>query len=228
MQTDALHDSPVADAESKNETVPFSSGFGWSAQPTVTMGLNPHMPPVPNGYAGTQYADWPYAIPWMVVFPDSVASAPKNAGVVVRNMLLQYWNTQTLSWHTLYSGTPMSGQDHNSAFSETQAGSFSESSLGKIVRPPYGFCTELWGSRQPIAVAAIGGIYASVEHRLLDVSDTDRWCVQMGADYWPGLGGYPDVVPYNPGIGTGRIKRVMGYWRKASFLIAGVSDVSKI
>lgn len=205
-----------------NEARPFGpTTFGWHATPTTTMGLVPHMPPVPNWYEGTQYADWPYIIPWVVVFADSVAPWPQNSRVALRDMVLAYYNLAQGKWITLYGpDLPVGGQDHDAAFTATFPNTHQIESDGSwSYAPQYNRCAECWGSRQQFDISQIGGVFASVSHRIAPLNASglnDRWLVQIGADYYPDLGPWNGV---NPGVATGRIKRVMPQWRTTTMLL---------
>jgi hypothetical protein len=227
-------------AQTSHESVlpTFKTYYGqWTTNPTTAMGLCPHGPRNPEhsswlaGYlsgGGTVHDNWNKLIPWAVVFPDGCEIHPTNSMVAIRDFGVAYWNKSLGRWVDVSRlSAPYGGQYHSlSDFSVRTAYQVFSDGENSCYAPPPGKACELWTSQELFDYDQIGGVCSWITHRHIANNaegEHERWLIQIAADYWPdGVASLP-----LPGVGMGRIQRVMPEWRTATmYLSDGSFDAS--
>jgi hypothetical protein len=191
-----------------NEGIPHGcDNLDWAYAPRIVMGDNPTQANLPSYYTGAVYPTYPRITTWFLVCREAGSMPTVNSRVNIQSIQLYVKSKVTGLWTLLDDSLVPGGADYQEQVppsimvgtGESQAWKPRIEADGTIsLRPPEQFFSQGWGVMQTLDVADIGGVYIQVSHRVItddqtkpDTRATDKWIVNIGADYWAADGSVP-------------------------------------
>jgi hypothetical protein len=230
-------DTVIADMTADNEAIPIKPVYNWQYKPQTVM----HSPAASSVPTWFTYAkpDWCKSIlSWYTAFEaggaggdEATGNQATNSRIQVRNLQVHVLSNATRQWtrvnHVAAPWTDLwkypfaYAADMYSAAADVKTASTG----GYTIKPNYPTFHHGYGTGYALPDPQdVRAVYAQIEFRLVvenpalpDDRANARYVVNVGADYWPGQGGYS--WPYAPGIASGRYLLATNEWRTATMLV---------
>lgn len=209
--------------------------FGFARGPGyVMMGNDPRLTNTPSwfdrsvpGVGLTQY--WNAINPYFVMF-EGVGNASTNTRVHLRDYKA-YWKSRADGEWRLwghrnqFDGQACSQGGNYAGCAGGDSGRRAEPDGGQSFMLPAGMNYHGWWATGPVGINGpdIAAVFVTMQVRLTvdsparpDDRSSARYLGQVGADYYPYLGGSSFGVVANPGVGISRSKYLTNQWRSVS------------
>jgi hypothetical protein len=217
----------ISDMQPPQDAAPHGvpKHYSWANGPEIAMGNNPK--------------DFTAMMTWGQLYEAEQGNPATNTRVQLKNIKAYFLSKQDNTWRLLQSSKGVEGAAYREDFAgdaNKLADVRTESDGSLSAKAGGGHNYHFWtqGGRSPINPSDIGGIFTTIEGRLIvdNVSQPDdraqaRYVLNVGGDYWLDLSTTWDNFKTNGGIATGRFKYVTTEWQAFNMTTLSAEEISQ-
>lgn len=199
--------------------------YSWANGPEIGMGNDPK--------------NFKAMMTWGQLYEAEQGNPATNTRVQLKNIKAYVLSKQDSAWRLVQSSLGVEGAAYREDFAfdaNKQADVRPESDGSISAKAGGGYNFHFWatGGRSTIDPADVGGIFTTVEARLIvdDAKSPDdraqaRYLLNTGGDYWLDLTTGWDNFKTNGGIGTGRFKYVTTEWQSFNMTTLSAEQINQ-